>query len=387
MRVLYSFPHRLGADRICYTAWQQVRGLAAAGVEVLAMPGALSRPVPNSVSVFPTLARGKIRIPYRLLGTGRALALHDRIVARRLEKLSKRIDVVHLWPSAALETIKVAKRLGIPTVLERPNAHTRFCYEVVAAECKRIGVGVPHHDYQPNEKVLAREEAEFESTDYLLCPSEFTAQSFLDRGFSAHKLLRHRYGFDENEYYPETPRRDSSRKFTALYVGVDAVRKGLHFALEAWLGSSAVNEGHFLIAGGVSSEFQRRFADRLAHPSVFMLGHRKDIPQLMRKADVLLLPSIEEGFGLVCVDAIGAGCVPLVSKACTEQCRHMQNALVHEIGDVGSLREHICGCFGNAELLGRLRDEAIRTRDHLTWSAAGRSLAEAYHTAVCPVPQ
>jgi len=24
IRVLYSFPHKLGAERICYTAWQQV---------------------------------------------------------------------------------------------------------------------------------------------------------------------------------------------------------------------------------------------------------------------------------------------------------------------------------------------------------------------------
>jgi len=31
IRVLYSFPHKLGADRICTTAWHQVDGLAAAG--------------------------------------------------------------------------------------------------------------------------------------------------------------------------------------------------------------------------------------------------------------------------------------------------------------------------------------------------------------------
>jgi len=31
VRALYSFPHKLGADRICYTAWQQVNGLASAG--------------------------------------------------------------------------------------------------------------------------------------------------------------------------------------------------------------------------------------------------------------------------------------------------------------------------------------------------------------------
>ena len=41
IRVLYSFPHKLGADRICYTAWQQVNGLAAAGADVLVFPSIL----------------------------------------------------------------------------------------------------------------------------------------------------------------------------------------------------------------------------------------------------------------------------------------------------------------------------------------------------------
>jgi len=35
VRVVYSFPLRLGADRICYTAWQQVNGLAAAGADLV----------------------------------------------------------------------------------------------------------------------------------------------------------------------------------------------------------------------------------------------------------------------------------------------------------------------------------------------------------------
>ncbi|MDE3110069.1 MAG: glycosyl transferase family 1, partial [Acidobacteriota bacterium] len=56
LRALYSFPLRLGADRICYTAWQQVNGLAAAGADLLVMPASLARPVPSGVRVSPTLA-------------------------------------------------------------------------------------------------------------------------------------------------------------------------------------------------------------------------------------------------------------------------------------------------------------------------------------------
>jgi glycosyltransferase involved in cell wall biosynthesis len=381
MRVFYSFPHKLGADRICYTAWQQVKGISAAGAEVVLFAGALSREVPESVEVHTTLSRGRLRMPYRALGKLRALGLHDWIVARRLPSLAHRIDVVHLWPCAALETIRAAKRLGIPTVLERPNAHTRFCYEVVAREHRRIGIGTPHHDYLGDPKVLEREEAEFAEADYLLCASQFAADSFVRAGFCAEKILRHRYGFDENAYFPSSELRDSGRRFTVLFVGVDAVRKGLHLALEAWLASPACQDGQFLIAGELFDEFKQKFAASLAHPSIVQLGHRQDVPELMRNADILVMPSIEEGFGLVCAEAIGAGCVPLASTACTELCRHMENALVHEVGDVTALQSQITELYTNRELLARLRAGALRTRTRWTWSAAGTVLLEAYRKA------
>jgi glycosyltransferase involved in cell wall biosynthesis len=382
MRVLYSFPHKIGADRICYTAWEQVRGLASAGVDVVLFPGAVARAVPDSVEVHPTLARGKLRLPYKLLGKMRALTLHDRIVARRLEKLAGQVDLVHVWPCAALETIKTAKRRGIPTVLERPNAHTRFCYEVVAAECKRVCIQTPHGDYQASDEVLDREEAEFDATDFLLCASDFAARSFTDRGYPKAKILRHQYGFDESEYFPETALRPPGRKFTALFVGVDAVRKGLHLATEAWLASPAAKDGMFFIAGELTQEYKQRFAADLSHPSIVQLGHRSDVPRLMQGADVLLMPSIEEGFGLVCAEAIGAGCVPLASNACTELCRHMENALVHSVGDVATLRQHISDLYNRPELLATLRAGALRSRVEWTWTAAGRVLAAAYAQAI-----
>jgi len=380
MKVLYSFPNKIGAARICYTAWEQVRGLAAAGAEVTVFPGAVSSPLPANVTVRPTLARGRLRLPYKLLGRMGAFVLHDRIVSRRLEKMAGEVDLVHCWPLGSLETLKTAKRLGIPTVLERPNAHTRFCYEAVAAECRRVGVNAPHYDYEPNPKVLEREEQEFEEAFRLLCPSDFTAQSFIDKGFQGDKLLRHAYGFNESVYVPAESR--SEEKFTALFVGVDAVRKGLHIALEAWLSSPASRDGQFLVAGEISDEYKKRFTAQLSQPSVTLLGHRNDVPALMRNADVLLMPSIEEGFGLVCVEALGSGCVPLVSKACTEICRDMQNSLVHAVGDSGALTRHITMLYQDRALLRRYRDECLRQRLRYTWTAAAGKLLSAYKVAI-----
>ena len=116
----------------------------------------------------------------------------------------------------------------------------------------------------------------------------------------------------------------------------------------------------------------------LALPSVQMLGHRTDIPELMRMSDIVVLPSLEEGYGLVCAEAIGSGCVPLVSEACTDICKHMQNALVHSIGDVDTLSQHIQLLQDDRQLLSRLRAKALSTAHEHTWTAAGARLADIY---------
>jgi glycosyltransferase involved in cell wall biosynthesis len=383
IRVLYSYPQKLGADRICYTAWQQVNGLAAAGADVLAYPGVLHRPVHPDVRVRPTLARGKLRLPFKLLGTQRVCALHDRLVSHQIEKLAGQIDIVHAWPLGALETLKVAARLGIPTVLERPNAHTRFAYEVVQKECERLGVSLPPgHEHAYKMDVLRKEEEEYRQAFRLLCPSDFTAQTFVDQGIPRERLVRHIYGFDEKRYFPATEPRDAKDKLTMLFVGVCAVRKGVHYALEAWLQSPAHHNGTFLIAGEFLPQYAEKLSPMLSHPSVRVLGHRNDVPKLMRESDVLILPSIEEGFGLVCTEAMGSGCVPLVSDACTDVCRHMENALVHDVGDVQALAKHITMIHEDPALLQRLRVGSLNTAPEVTWTAAGRKLLNVYRNVI-----
>jgi glycosyltransferase involved in cell wall biosynthesis len=383
VRIVYSFPHKIGADRICHTAWQQVNGVAAAGANVLAFPGVLHRPLPANVTVRPTLAWGKLRISYKLLGTMRACVLHDQIVARRIEELADQIDLVHTWPLGALQTLKTAARLGIPTVLERPNAHTRFAYEVVQKECERLGVKLPRgHEHAYNEAVLHREEKEYQLAYRLLCPSDFVARTFAEKGFAPERLMRHQYGFDESVYFPPRKPRPAQRGLTLLFVGVCAVRKGLHFALEAWLRSPAHREGTFLIAGAFVRDYERKLAPMLAHPSVRVLGHRNDVPELMRQSDIFVLPTIEEGYPLACVEALGSGCVPLVSETCLGICQHLENALVHEVGDVESLTQHMTMLHEDRVLLESLRQAALSKAHGMTWKAAGERILQVYREII-----
>ncbi len=117
----------------------------------------------------------------------------------------------------------------------------------------------------------------------LLCPSDFVVKTFLDKGFEKEQLVRHIYGYDERVYYPDSKPRDPNRGLTMLFVGVCAVRKGVHYALEAWLKSPAFTTALSSSLGEFLPAYEEKLAPMLAHPSVKVLGHRNDVAELMRE--------------------------------------------------------------------------------------------------------
>jgi len=379
VRVLYSFPHKLGGGRICTTAWHQVEGASLAGAQVTAITGSQVKPLNPGVAVKKTLSFGKFRVPYRLIGRDAACGWHDAMTARWLDANHRQIDVVHGWPLSSLKTIRIAKKHGIPVVLERPNAHTAFAYEEVAKENKNVGIKLPgDHDHLFNGKRLAIEENEYAEADYLLCPSDFVARTFRDRGFADAKLVRHQYGFDHSRFSSPDSKAAEHDGLVMIYAGVVEPRKGLHHALKAWLASGAHEKGTFMVCGEFIPGYADLLQPMLSHPSVKVMGHRSDLPDLMRQSDLFVLSSVEEGSALVTYEARGSGCVLLVSDASGAMCEHMKNGLIHPSRDVEALTGHIRQLDSDRMLLAKLRDESLSGLDGLTWAEAGRKLADVY---------
>ncbi len=379
-RVLYSFPHRLGAGRICTTAYRQVLGLLEAGCDVTVMTASLAAGVVTGTRTLRTLSIGGMRLPVRMIGRWRACLWHDCLTARWLERNHHTIDVVHGWPLASLFTIEVARKHGIPFFLERPNTHTAYAYQAAMDESRLVGIELPEgHDHEFNARYLEREEKEYERADHLLCPSEFVASTFCERGFPNGKILRHQYGYDPRRFRPGSQQgADPSRGLVMLYAGVCEPRKGLHYALDAWLGSDASRDGKFIICGEFVGGYKERLGDRLNHPGISFLGHRNDLQQIMAEADLFVLSSVEEGSALVTYEARGSGCVLVVSDASGAVCEHGGNGLVHPMRDVPALTSHINQLHHDRERWSLLRRNSVSDLDSITWQRAGLRLASLY---------
>jgi hypothetical protein len=72
----------------------------------------------------------------------------------------------------------------------------------------------------------------------------------------------------------------------------------------------------------------------------------------------------------------------MVSDACTDECRHDRNALVHAVGDVEAIRAQFTTLHEDRALLERLRAAGLRDAPELTWTAAGRRLVGVYEQVV-----
>ena len=382
MRVLYSFPLRMGVSGIGMTAWYQVWGLLREGIHVELCCGSLEKQIPQLNDLRETLVPFGIKIPIRLLGATRARRLHDGIVSKSLSRISRksRIDIVHCWPSGSLETLKTARELGIKTVLERPSAHTRFVFEVTAHECEKLGLNLGSHYSRFDASKLAREEKEFSIADKLLCPSKHVMRTFLERGFEENQLLQGRRGYDADIFSlgKRSNKNNNTHPFTMVYAGEGNPLKGLHFALQAWLGSKASKDGRFYICGGLLPGYRDLLNPLLAHRSVEYLGFQRDVAKIMRQCDALVLPSLSEGYGRVSCEARACGCVLLVSDAACEACEHMKNGLIHKAGDVNALQEHIDMLASNRGLLEQLRANSLGDVSSLSWSEAAKSLVTVY---------
>lgn len=380
LTILYSFPHVLGSPGIGTTALHQVRGLVGRGHAVHLVAADLATPVDGLASCTRSLAVGGVRIRPRLTGRARAYAWHDRCARLRLEQSPP--DVVHVWPSGSLHTLRRARELGVPGLRESPNTHVVNSFESVAREIGRLDLGrlgVTAHS--PDPRRLERELMELELASHVLVPSDAVKQTYLDAGMSAERLLRTQYGATQPSTPP--PGRDPASPFTAVFVGRQEPRKGVHHALTAWSRSKAAAAGgrFILIGAGVDG-----YADYLGRwsgvPGVEFRAFDPDPMRLMAQSDVLLLPSVEEGSALVTYEAQMVGCVPLVSDAAGAMVTDGETGLVHAAGDVPALVRHLDLAFTEPQRLAAMREAVLAAAPRLSWEAAAGRLEAAYEQAI-----
>ncbi|HYW07754.1 MAG TPA: glycosyltransferase family 4 protein [Longimicrobium sp.] len=215
-------------------------------------------------------------------------------------------DVVHAWTGYALEPLAAARERGSLGVAVRASSHIRVQAAILANEFGRFGWDAPTVD----PEMVERECAEYAAADAVHVFSTFALRTFLEQGFPAERLVMTPIGVDVGEVAGEA-RPARSGPLRVLALGHVGVRKGTHYLLEAArvLGERGVAVS---LVGGLAPEGEELLR-RYARPGEWRgKVPRSELRRVFAEHDVLVLPSVEDGFGAVVCEAMAAG-LPVVA--------------------------------------------------------------------------
>jgi starch synthase len=322
-------------------------------------------------SVHGTLAEALLcsrERPFSVVG----MNLHfDARVARRIRKLQP--NIVYAYEGAALQTFREAKKQGITTIDEQSSSYSLWTLKLLAEEAER---NPEFADLLPTLRDsrghLEWKDEELRLADYVFVPSEHVRRT-LAGVVPDEKIRVITYGAPEVK-----PRAqgnlDSNGPLKVLFVGNLGQHKGIGYLLKAMdmLGGQAelMLVGRRLRPNAKVDEACRRWRwhENLPHAQVL---------DAMQQADVLVLPSLSDAFGLVVTEALACGLPVIVTPntGASEIVRDGHEGFVVPIRRADAIAERLEALHRDRELLAEMSRQAQATAAENSWENYRANLA------------
>ncbi len=297
------------------------------------------------------------------LGYRNALAF-DRWTDRRIRHELRRgghsgeghIDALIGISGSSLLTGQHIQQEGGLFICDRGSTHQRFQETIVAEEYELWGVRRPSSDIRDT----VREEAIYAQADAITVPSQAAARSFAAMGVPPAKVHVIPYGVRLESF--RVTGDPPPGEFNVLFAGSASLRKGVPYLLQGFAAFRHPRK-HLRIAGGVQADL-RAVLDRLPQDQVEFLGPipKAKLIEHMNRSHVLVLPSIEEGFGLVIPEAMACGC-PVICSSNTgggDMLTDGVDGFIIPIRDPAALTDRLTRLADEPGLYNAMRSAALR---------------------------
>jgi glycosyltransferase involved in cell wall biosynthesis len=271
---------------------------------------------------------------------------------------------------------------GLPRVLFQVHPNGKYLRELFQREIEKV----------PEAKTSLMEETEmsplfahndetFAQADSVICASSFTRHSLASAGSKAPAHVVG-YGVDL-ELFSARTEAPVAKQFTVGFVGALSQRKGARYLLAA-MASLPKGAAKLIIytRAAVDRDLIRGFED----VDVEIRGGLSDtaLAADMKRCDLVALPSIAEGFGLVILEAMACG-VPVLCTTSTggaDFIKHRQNCLLIEPGSSESIYQELDWALTHRDELFYIGQSARVEAEKHTWAEYRRKFFAAYCSAI-----
>jgi glycosyltransferase involved in cell wall biosynthesis len=304
--------------------------------------------------------------------------------------LSKKAGQVALARSAPLiaysyyadAAFRMMEGSGLPRVLFQVHPNGKYLRELFQTEIEKV----------PEAKASLMEETEmsplfahndetFAMADAVICASSFTRHSLAAAGSKspAHVIG---YGVDLDLFSARTVA-PSAKPLTVGFVGALSQRKGARYLLAAL---AALPKGAAKLILYTRAPVDRDLLRGFESVDIEIKGGLSDVQLAadLKRCDLVALPSIAEGFGLVILEAMACG-VPVLCTTSTggaDFIQHRQNGLLIEPGNAAAIERELAWALSHRDDLFQLGEAARREAAKHTWAEYRRKFFAAYCSAL-----
>jgi glycosyltransferase involved in cell wall biosynthesis len=375
--VLYAISARIGGIGLDLVAHETIRGIEpflgkAISYGVRAQD--IDRRKMKTLRFHPVRLLSNLERKYYYAAKKRAV---DRVAAQFLK--TGRFDLFHVWSGCALHGLRIAKSLGIPSLLEIPTWHRQKGKALPPKTEHEIAMeNAPIPQRWLNRLLISRQDSleEYELADLILVESEKAADSFRVLGFPNEKLYSMPQGVDANRFQPGPP----SPLFRAVFVGALIKRKGVHTLIEAWK-KLRLPRAELWLAGHPHAEIKPYLVDLPSNVKV--LGFRGDVENVFRAGSVHLFPSSLEGSAKTTYEAAACALAQITTREAGDVVVDGVNGVVIPPEDVDALAAAIQFLYDSPELVRRFGAAGRkRVLDHFTWEHFRERVLAAYRLAM-----
>ncbi len=349
---------------------REIDRAGALGCYYSGYPGWKLRP-PNGMttrthSLRTNIVYALLRLPAQLKPSSRSLFLwQDRGFDAWVGRSLQTCDFVHGMPGQCLATFRAAKRLNIRTVLNHATGPAREWVRIMEPEYLRVGLELEDSCVY-DAAYFSREAEEYALADFHCVASSVVRGQLIEIGIAAERVWQIPCGADPDIFHPGDSK-PSGESFRIIFAGQVGLRKGVRTILEA-LEMSIRDDEQIDFFGALLDEARPDLSSYTGKVPLRFHGPvaQQQLASQFRMGSVLVLPSLEEGFGLVVPQALNCGLPVIVSDrvGAKDLIRHRENGSIIPVNDPLALRRE----------LDYWAEHPARFREQWSWEAPARIL-------------
>jgi glycosyltransferase involved in cell wall biosynthesis len=300
----------------------------------------------------------------------------DRYVAKQIKNANpENISAVYAYEDGAKLSFEASKMRGLKCLYDLPIGYWRAARKLLSEEREnRPEWASTLMGFMDSDAKLAKKDEELRLADHIFVASSFTAATLKEYPSQLAPISIIPYGFPQTNP-GKAYDLDKNRPLRVLFVGGLSQRKGIANVFEAVEGFGKHVEltvvGHKLNDDCVA--LNKALAKHKWIPSLPHSG----ILQLMREQDVLVFPSLFEGFGLVITEAMSQG-TPVITTERTagpDLIQHGKNGWLIEAGSTEAIKTVIDQLMMDKSAIEAAGLAAIDTAAKRPWTSYGRELS------------